>query len=109
MIRRPLQRRSFFFVLLAALVVLTLLYRSRFLFGLLLEDGKEDAIFPGELLSPSSDRERDVTVVIPKIIHQTYKTEEISEHWKAGQEAVKEASSGLGLHGMAPRAHSTHL
>jgi inositol phosphorylceramide mannosyltransferase catalytic subunit len=90
MIRRPPQRGSFLFVLLATLIVLTLLHRTRFLFALLLEDGKGDAIFPSELLSPSSDRERNATEVIPKIIHQTYKTEEIPEHWKAGQDAVKE-------------------
>lgn len=88
--RRYAPRGTLLFVLLAALIVSILAHRSRFLFGLLLENGRRDAVFPSELLSPTSDRQWNGTAVIPKIIHQTYKTEEIPEHWKAGQKAAKE-------------------
>jgi inositol phosphorylceramide mannosyltransferase catalytic subunit len=88
--RRSASCVSLIFISVAALIVSTLAYRLRFLFGLLLEDGRRDAVFASELLSPARDREQNHTVVIPKIIHQTYKTEHIPEHWRAGQKAVKE-------------------
>jgi hypothetical protein len=78
------------FVFFVAFVVLILLYRSRFLLGLLSEDGKADAVFPSEILTPSSETGWNEMVLIPRIIHQTYKTEEIPEHWRKGQQAVKE-------------------
>ncbi|KAE9367734.1 glycosyltransferase family 32 protein [Stipitochalara longipes BDJ] len=91
MIRRPASRGSLVFVLVVAFVVSILVHRSRFLFGLLLVDGRRDAVFPSELLSSTSEREWNETAVIPKIIHQTYKTEDsIPEHWRVGQQAVKE-------------------
>jgi inositol phosphorylceramide mannosyltransferase catalytic subunit len=70
-------------------VVSILLHRSRYLFGLLFEDGKGDAVLPSVLLSPSSEMGRNETAVIPRIIHQTYKSEEIPEHWRGGQQAVR--------------------
>jgi hypothetical protein len=88
--RRAVSRGSLLFVFLAAFTVLVLAYRSRFLLGLIWEHGRRDAVFPSEVLSAANEREWNVTVVIPKIIHQTYKTEEIPEHWMAGQQAVKE-------------------
>ncbi|KAN0095421.1 glycosyltransferase family 32 protein [Hyaloscypha variabilis] len=94
MIRRPASRGSLLFILLVLFTVSLLVHRSRFLFGLLLEDGGRDAVFPSELLSPASEREWNETAVIPKIIHQTYKTaDNIPEHWRAGQQAVKELHS----------------
>ena len=88
--RRAVPRGSLLFVILAAFIVSILVYRSRFLFGLLWENGRRDAVVPSEFFSAASEREWNVTAIIPKIIHQTYKTEEIPEHWMAGQKAVKE-------------------
>jgi hypothetical protein len=89
MILRSVRRCFLLFVLLVVCVVLILLHRSRFLLGLLFEDGKGDAVFPSELLRPSSEMRWNETAVIPRIIHQTYKTTEIPEHWKEGQQAVR--------------------
>jgi hypothetical protein len=78
------------FVLLVAFVVSILLHRSRFLFGLLFEDGKGDAVFPSELFSPSSERQWNEAAAIPRIIHQMYRNEDIPMHWREGQQAVRE-------------------
>jgi mannosyltransferase OCH1-like enzyme len=55
-----------------------------------MENDRRDAVFPSEFLGAANERELNLTALIPKIIHQTYKTEEIPEHWMAGQQAVQE-------------------
>jgi hypothetical protein len=71
-------------------IVTVLLYRSRFLLGLLFENGSRDAIYPSSILSSISEIKQDQPQLIPKIIHQTYRREEIPEHWREGQKALKE-------------------
>jgi hypothetical protein len=88
--RRAVSCGSLLFISLASFTVLVLAHRSRFLLGLLLENSRRDAVFPSKFLSAASERELNVTALIPKIIHQTYKTEKIPEHWMAGQQAVQE-------------------
>jgi mannosyltransferase OCH1-like enzyme len=64
-----------------------MLYRSRFLFGLLIESGVRYAIPDVDF----ADHANTTTPqLIPKIIHQTYKTDAIPEHWQASQQAVKD-------------------
>jgi hypothetical protein len=76
---------------LAVVVIVTiLLYRSRFLFGLLFENGSRDAIYPSSIIASTSETKQNQAQLIPKIIHQTYRTEDIPEHWKEGQKALKE-------------------
>ncbi len=58
---------------------------------LLFEDGKTDAIPVSELLiSDDVHRENTNKHVVPKIIHQTYKTAEIPEQWKETQKSCLE-------------------
>jgi hypothetical protein len=85
MIIRSPRRGAFIFILFVTSVVLILLHRSRYLFGLLVEDGGRDAV-------GFSDTPLDNTtlpLLIPKIIHQTYKNEDLPEHWKNAQYAVQ--------------------
>lgn len=89
MIPRSARRGSLLSILLVVLVVLVLLHRSRFLLGLLFKYGEGDLVFSSELLGPSSTLLWNETAVIPRIIHQTYKTEDIPEHWREGQQAVR--------------------
>lgn len=66
--------------------MLILLHRSRFLISLLFEDGREDSI-PYSQIPSENDT---LSLIIPKIIHQTYKDENLPDHWKEAQEAVKQ-------------------
>jgi hypothetical protein len=89
MIPRSARRGSFLFILLVVFVVVILLHRSRFLLGLLFKYGERDLVFSNELLGPSNTLLWNETAVIPRIIHQTYKTEDSPEHWREGQQAVR--------------------
>lgn len=68
-----------------AAIVLFLLYCSYDLISLLFDNSFEDSFVSTEL-NPL-DGKLDKTLLIPKIIHQTYKTEQIPETWKPGQQA----------------------
>ncbi|CCE65503.1 hypothetical protein TPHA_0L01480 [Tetrapisispora phaffii CBS 4417] len=50
------------------------------------DDTLKDAITEYEINHPATDAKDNL---IPKIIHQTYKTEDIPEHWKEGQSKCK--------------------
>ncbi|RLV90160.1 Mannosyl phosphorylinositol ceramide synthase SUR1 [Spathaspora sp. JA1] len=66
-------------------LILYLAYLSFDLITLLHDDSFSDALLDVELNPP--DGKMDRKAIIPKIIHQTYKTSEIPEIWKNGQEA----------------------
>ena len=85
MIPRSARRGSLFFLLFVIIVVAVLLHRSRYLLGLLYEDGSRDAIDVSSMEVVGNG-----TLLIPKIIHQTYKTEDIPAHWREGQRVLKE-------------------
>ena len=81
--RNPRRGTLAFFIFIALVVLL--LRRSRYLIGLLFEDGGRDSILPSEIPSENTTH----PLLIPKIIHQTYKNEELPQHWKEAQDAVK--------------------
>lgn len=66
-------------------LVLLLLYGCFDLFALLFDDSFEDALLDVEL-NPTAGK-LTKPLIIPKIIHQTYKTVDIPDVWKAGQKA----------------------
>ena len=57
------------------------------LLTLLVIRGTDDAITKSELPSPGSSRENGRTLLIPKIIHQTYMNASIPEVWKEAQQS----------------------
>ncbi|KAK6199454.1 nucleotide-diphospho-sugar transferase [Scheffersomyces amazonensis] len=67
------------------LFILYLVYLTFDLITLLHDDSFSDALLDVELNPP--DGTLNKKLIIPKIIHQTYKTTEIPEVWKAGQQA----------------------
>lgn len=67
------------------LVILFLVWYTFDLITLLHDDSFKDALLDVEL-NPS-DGVLDKPAIIPKIIHQTYKTNQIPEIWKPGQQA----------------------
>ncbi|ODV87229.1 glycosyltransferase family 32 protein [[Candida] arabinofermentans NRRL YB-2248] len=64
-------------------VILFLVYQTFDLITLLYDDSFQSALLDSEL-NPLNEADRPQ--LIPKIIHQTYKTTEIPEIWKAGQQ-----------------------
>lgn len=84
MILRNPRRGAFMFIIFLTLTVLILLHRSRYLIGLLFENGGRDAVITSDLPENST-----LPLLIPKIIHQTYKNTELPEHWKEAQNALK--------------------
>jgi hypothetical protein len=87
MLPRSARRGSLIFALFVILVVAILLHRSRLLFGLLFENGSRDTVYPTEYLL---DNINDTQLLIPKIIHQTFRDEDIPKHWIPAQQAVKD-------------------
>ena len=85
MIIRSARRGVLVFFIFISLGFLTLLHRSRYLIGLLFEDGGKDSIFPSDIPSENTT----LPLLIPKIIHQTYKNDDLPAHWKNAQYAVK--------------------
>ncbi|SCV03317.1 LAMI_0H07184g1_1 [Lachancea mirantina] len=78
-------RKEFKFMLYSHLaIVVVLVYLTFDLLTLAIDDTNQDALQNSEL-NPSPDSDHR-PLLIPKIIHQTYKTEEIPEHWRAGQQ-----------------------
>ena len=65
------------------IIVLSALYYALDLVILVIDDTSRDALTSQEVNPPTPDPRPDQ---IPKIIHQTYKTEDIPDHWKEGQE-----------------------
>lgn len=66
-------------------LILFLTYLSLDLLSLLFDSPGTDAFLEFEINPPHDNPEK--TLVIPKRIHQTYKTNEIPEKWQAGQQA----------------------
>ncbi|KAH9827325.1 glycosyltransferase family 32 protein [Teratosphaeria destructans] len=81
-------RRAVLFFLLCNLAVVAFLVHAVWsLLLLLVIDGAEDAISKAELPAPGSSRLSDRELIIPKIIHQTYKNESIPEVWQEAQQS----------------------
>jgi mannosyltransferase OCH1-like enzyme len=79
-------RRELKYILLAHLaLVLFLVYETFDLITLLNDDLFADAFLDVDLNPPNGVVARPA--IIPKIIHQTYKTTQIPDVWKAGQQA----------------------
>ena len=77
-------RKELKYIIYAHIVlVIYLLYLSFDLLTLLHDDTFADALIDYELNSQKLDK----PALIPKIIHQTYKNENIPEIWKPGQQA----------------------
>jgi hypothetical protein len=72
------------FITFVAFVALIFLHRSRYLIRLLLEDGGSDSIYPLDVPPENTT----LPLLIPKIIHQTFKNEDLPEHWRNAQNAV---------------------
>ncbi|ODQ79781.1 glycosyltransferase family 32 protein [Babjeviella inositovora NRRL Y-12698] len=68
-------------------VVLFLVYCTFDLITLLHDDSFVDALLDADINPPAGTNKPEL---IPRIIHQTYKTAEIPEIWKAGQQACKD-------------------
>ncbi|RVX69428.1 hypothetical protein B0A52_06491 [Exophiala mesophila] len=81
-------RRSLLIFLLVAILLLTFILNSlSTLLSLLIEDASADAIHRSELPAPNSTLIDTRPLLIPKIIHQTYKNETIPERWRAAQQS----------------------
>ncbi|KAJ5763427.1 hypothetical protein N7533_002108 [Penicillium manginii] len=81
-------RRSFLVFLLFSLLIIGILVRSVWtLLSLLVEDAAADAIHGAELPSLNTSLTDQRPQMIPKIIHQTYKDENIPEVWLAAQKS----------------------
>lgn len=84
-------RRVLLVFLLVNLLIIVLLVRSvSTLLSLLVENAATDAIRRTELPSPNSCLIEQLPQIIPKIIHQTYKTENIPEVWSNAQQSCIE-------------------
>ncbi|AJW19509.1 Sur1p [Saccharomyces cerevisiae YJM1342] len=64
------------------LLLLSIIYYTFDLLTLCIDDTVKDAILEEDLNPDAPPKPQ----LIPKIIHQTYKTEEIPEHWKEGRQ-----------------------
>ncbi|CAI6815150.1 BFH_HP2_G0054300.mRNA.1.CDS.1 [Saccharomyces cerevisiae] len=64
------------------LLLLSIIYYTFDLLTLCIDDTVKDAILEGDLNPDAPPKPQ----LIPKIIHQTYKTEDIPEHWKEGRQ-----------------------
>lgn len=81
-----------------ALLVGLVLYYTFDLLMLCVDNPTEDAFLPSQLESNGEPSSVGITgthasvspQLIPKIIHQTYKTEEIPEQWRAGQQRCRD-------------------
>ena len=82
--------RVLLFLLINLCVVAFLVHSVWTLLSLLVVNGSEDAITKAELPAPHSEKIDDRPLVIPKIIHQTYKNETIPEVWKEAQQSCIE-------------------
>lgn len=84
-------RRGVLVFIIINVVIIGLLVRSVYtLLTLLVEDASADAIPRDEIPSVNASIPDDRPLVIPKIIHQTYKTENIPEIWREPQRSCIE-------------------
>lgn len=82
-----MRRRLLIFLLINLLILIFLIRSVSTLLSLLFEDATADAIDRAELLSPNSSLIEQRPQIIPKIIHQTYKSETIPEIWVDAQQS----------------------
>ncbi|CCF55556.1 hypothetical protein KAFR_0A01170 [Kazachstania africana CBS 2517] len=86
------------------ILLLSVIYYTFDLLTLIIDDTMDDAFLPSELNNvasnfsttspgPSGTDNSINDTMIPKIIHQTYKTNDIPEHWKEGQRKCIELHS----------------
>ncbi|KAF7507043.1 hypothetical protein GJ744_010971 [Endocarpon pusillum] len=81
-------RRGLIIFLIINALILTFLIRSVFtLLTLLFEDASADAISHSELPALNSTLIDTRPQLIPKLIHQTYKSETIPAHWREAQQS----------------------
>ncbi|CDH14140.1 related to Mannosyl phosphorylinositol ceramide synthase SUR1 [Zygosaccharomyces bailii ISA1307] len=73
-----------FMVCANVLALIGILYLTFDLLTLAIDDTFQDALLDVDLNPPPGTPEKPQ--LIPKIIHQTYKTSEIPEHWKEGRQ-----------------------
>jgi inositol phosphorylceramide mannosyltransferase catalytic subunit len=71
-----------------AILAVFLIYKLFDLFTLLYDDSRQYEFLSSELNNQQYVNSQPQ--LIPKIIHQTYKTEEIPEHWKEGQQKCQD-------------------
>jgi len=84
-------RRSYVLFAIAQLIILgSLCYWVRWLFVLLLDNGAADAIRSIDIPGASSPLIDSRKLVIPKIIHQTWKNESVPERWLEPQRTCRE-------------------
>lgn len=84
----PSMRRGHIIFIVINLMIIGLLVNAcSTLISLLFEDASADAILRAEIPAPGSELIDNKTLVIPKIIHQTYINESIPAQWKPGQQA----------------------
>lgn len=82
-------RRELKYMIYGNLTILAIiLYVTFDLLTLAIDDTFQDAFTENELNPPEGTPEKPL--LIPKIIHQTYKTEDIPEIWKEGQQRCKD-------------------
>lgn len=75
-------RKSFLLFFIAQVIILgSLIYSVRWLFVLLLDDGASDAIHPADIPGIKSTISNPRQVIVPKIIHQTWKDPVIPDKW----------------------------
>ena len=92
---RPPRRGAFVFLIFISSVVTLLIYRSRLLFGLLLENGSSDAVDTPAILHDFSSLDvSQQPQLIPKIIHQIWINDSIPAQWQEGTKAVKHHHEG---------------
>ena len=72
-------------------LIVYLLYLSFDLLSLLNDDIFSDALLDVEI-NPNPSTSLNKPAIIPKIIHQTYKTTDIPEIWKPGQSSSRRLS-----------------
>ena len=84
-----MRRSVFVFLLITGAIIIFLVYSAFTLLQLLVETGEADAIPKAALPAPGKEFTSDQKALIPNIIHQTYKTQDIPEEWKEPQEQCK--------------------
>nr|OQO32171.1 hypothetical protein B0A51_00540 [Rachicladosporium sp. CCFEE 5018] len=82
-----MRRGILLFILLTAAILIFAVSQVWNLLGLLFDSGLSDKILKSELPALNAKPSKDTTQLIPKILHQTYKTETIPEIWEEAQKS----------------------
>ena len=81
-----MRRSVIVFLVINATILIYLIHSVFTLLELLIEDGSADAVTRAELPALNSTLIDARPVLIPKIIHQTWKNETIPEMWRKSQQ-----------------------